>query len=184
MQKEIDSGAGFNRCRDLFGIAHATWKRAIACGDIWIDTQGRPYADARKRFDWAEIQAYYDAGNSIRKCQLRFGFSMNSWHKARLKGKVHARRARLLTIDELAVKRSNRGGIKSRLIRNGTLPYVCAICGISDWQGKPLTLQIDHINGKRLDYRIENLRLLCPNCHSQTETFGGRNLVALRRGPG
>lgn len=50
---------------------------------------------------------------------------------------------------------------------------VCAECGISgDWNGKPLTLQLDHINGKHSDNRIENLRILCPNCHSQTSTWG------------
>jgi 5-methylcytosine-specific restriction endonuclease McrA len=79
---------------------------------------------------------------------------------------------------------SNRGGIKKRLIASGVLKNECAICGISEWQGSPLSLQIDHINGKKLDYRIQNLRILCPNCHSQTETFAGRNLVAQRRGPG
>ena len=54
--------------------------------------------------------------------------------------------------------------------------YKCAICGISDWMGLPLTLQVDHINGVNNDNRIENLRLLCANCHSQTDTFGSKNI--------
>jgi 5-methylcytosine-specific restriction endonuclease McrA len=54
--------------------------------------------------------------------------------------------------------------------------YKCAVCGISDWLGLPLTLQVDHINGVNDDNRIENLRLLCANCHSQTDTFGARNI--------
>jgi len=52
----------------------------------------------------------------------------------------------------------------------------CECCGISEWQGAKLTLQIDHINGNRRDNRIENLRVLCPNCHSQTPTFNSKNV--------
>lgn len=64
--------------------------------------------------------------------------------------------------------------LRSRMIKHG-IPNLCARCGCEPlWHGKPLTLQIDHINGESTDNRIENLRFLCPNCHSQTETFAGR----------
>jgi hypothetical protein len=54
----------------------------------------------------------------------------------------------------------------------------CAICGISDeWNGKKLMLQMDHINGVNTDHRLENLRFVCPNCHSQTDTFSNKRGV-------
>ena len=54
--------------------------------------------------------------------------------------------------------------------------HTCEACGLGGhWNGKALVLQIDHINGLIHDYRLENLRFLCPNCHSQTATFGIRN---------
>lgn len=66
--------------------------------------------------------------------------------------------------------------LKKRLLKEGLLEYKCAICGnTGEWLGQPLTLQLDHINGDHFDHRLENLRLLCPNCHSQTETFSGKN---------
>lgn len=69
-----------------------------------------------------------------------------------------------------------RGRLKQRLIKAGLLPNKCAICGLGpEWKGELLVLRLDHINGKNSDYRIENLRLLCPNCDSQTPTFTGRN---------
>lgn len=65
--------------------------------------------------------------------------------------------------------------IRSYIIRHNMLPYKCAICGISEWNGKTLSLELDHINGINNDNRLENLRFLCPNCHSQTDTYGARN---------
>ena len=82
------------------------------------------------------------------------------------------------TLDEILVENSSYANIsrlKIRLVKENRLEYKCAFCGISEWMGKPLSLQLDHINGKNNDHRIENLRFLCPNCHSQTETYAGKN---------
>lgn len=54
--------------------------------------------------------------------------------------------------------------------------YECSMCGISEWQCKPISLEIDHIDGNRYNNSHSNLRYLCPNCHSQTDTFRGRNI--------
>jgi hypothetical protein len=67
------------------------------------------------------------------------------------------------------------GRLKIRLIREGLLNNSCYVCQIQTWCGKPLSLQLDHKNGVPNDHRLPNLRLLCPNCHSQTETYCGRN---------
>ena len=73
--------------------------------------------------------------------------------------------------------------IKQRLIKENILKYECYICSISSWNNNKLTLQLDHINGINNDNRIENLRLLCPNCHSQTTTFAGRKLKNKKQKP-
>ena len=63
--------------------------------------------------------------------------------------------------------------LKRRLLKAGLKEDKCEICGqLPEWNGKPLVLQLDHINGDHYDNRIENLRIVCPNCHTQTDTFG------------
>lgn len=95
-----------------------------------------------------------------------------------LKGKTHDW-GQPTPLKDILVENSDYSGsnnLKKRLFKAGLLEKQCVECGLMDtWNGKPITLQIDHINGVNNDNRIENLRILCPNCHSQTETFCSRN---------
>ena len=76
----------------------------------------------------------------------------------------------------------NRNHLKVRLLEDGLLREVCYICGQkSVWNGKKLVLQLDHINGVYNDNRLENLRLVCPNCHSQTESFSGKCFKKIKK---
>jgi 5-methylcytosine-specific restriction endonuclease McrA len=65
--------------------------------------------------------------------------------------------------------------VKELVYRLGLKENKCEICGITEWQGKPIICELHHINGDSTDNRIENLQILCPNCHSQTDNFRSRN---------
>lgn len=94
-----------------------------------------------------------------------------------LKFKVGDRNKKPLS--EVAVKNStySRGNLKKRLIKDLGWEYKCKECGQGDvWKGKKLTLELDHINGVNNDHRLENLRFLCPNCHTTMPTNKGANV--------
>lgn len=69
-----------------------------------------------------------------------------------------------------------RNVVRHRILRDNLIEYKCSECGITEYNNKPISLQLDHINGVNNDNRLENLRWLCPNCHSQTETYAGKNV--------
>lgn len=89
----------------------------------------------------------------------------------------------IVTIDDLingTAGYKNKSCLKDRLLKEELLYYECYVCGLDEWQDAPLTLQLDHIDGVSSNDKLDNLRLLCPNCHSQTKTFCGRNSTGKR----
>jgi len=74
------------------------------------------------------------------------------------------------------------GHLRERLFRSGLKERKCESCGLAEWMGEPITLELDHINGVPSDHRIENLRVLCPNCHALTPTWRGRRNKKIQNG--
>jgi 5-methylcytosine-specific restriction endonuclease McrA len=131
-----------------------------------------PSAKYAPRGDWDEIQAHYDAGHSVRQSQARFGFSRRSWNKAVQRGAVIPR-PQAMPLEDLLIdgRRTNRTHLKLRLASAGLKENRCEECGLDQWLGEALSMALHHVNGNGLDNRLENIRLLCPNCHSQTPNF-------------
>jgi hypothetical protein len=132
-----------------------------------------------RRYDWDAIQTYYDAGHSKRECEKRFGFSAWAWHYAAKRGAITPR-PRAMPMNELLVKRPRgRWNLRNRLIAEGLKEACCEECGLTEWRDRPLSLELHHRNGEKHDNRLENLAILCPNCHSQSDTWGGKNAGAV-----
>lgn len=78
-----------------------------------------------------------------------------------------------------------RGKLKERLLAAGIKRAACELCGQQElWRGRRMSLVLDHINGISNDHRLENLRIVCPNCAATLETHCGRNLPRVRICPG
>ena len=131
-----------------------------------------------RRYDWEQVRQAYESGLTAKQCRERFGFSPAAWSQAVSRGDIRPR-PRREPIETVLQKGRRRGRlhVKTRLFEAGLKEPRCERCGLTEWQGARLSLELHHVSGDQLDNRLESLQILCPNCHSQTENFGRRATV-------
>lgn len=114
---------------------------------------------------------YQSVKDRIRKLNLDTShFHGKAWNKGKKLPKKQSIEHYLVE-DKLVQSNS----LKKRLINEGLKQHKCEFCGITEWNGKPAPIELDHIDGNRYNNTIQNLRILCPNCHAQTDTYRGKN---------
>lgn len=141
------------RLRDL-GLTQAEIARELGLSKSTVAYHfrnlGSP-ADARfsRRYDWEEIQRAYDSGLSYSQCAKRFGFNSATWYQAVERGDIRPR-PRAMPIEQLLVAdraQTNRSHLKLRLLAEGLKENRCERCGLTDWLGLPINMQLHHLNG-------------------------------------
>ena len=196
LERLVDEGKSISQIAEVMGVAKTPvryWlkKHGLATRCQSGETN-RSWSDSDMREALASSDTVADAlrslglslsnGNylSVRKFIRRTGVSVSH-----MKGQAHGYGGRpKIPLDDILVENStyDRTHLKRRLIEGGVLEEECKICGQGvEWNGLRLKMVLDHINGVPDDNRIDNLRLLCPNCNSQQDTFsrGSKKMATL-----
>jgi transposase-like protein len=152
---------------------------------------------SRRRWTPADLETAVRASDSVSDVSRRLGYTPNGGVHRMIVGHIRAygldtshftgqrwargRKVpgRSIPLERILVRNSTYGSnskLRKRLIEAGLLEPKCAECGLATWRGRPLPLHLDHINGDHTDNRLENLRILCPNCHALTDTWCRRKV--------
>jgi len=153
-----------------------------------LDTSHWIKPKTKNSFTDEEFTQVWQSSSSLAECSRRLGISPTSSTVREISNRLSLSRDHMThnysrsakkPLEDILIESDYRpysSNLKKRILNEGLLDNKCSICGISDWLEQPLSLELDHINGNPADNRIENLRILCPNCHAQTPTYRGRNI--------
>lgn len=164
-------------------MSYRAISRKLGCSksSVWYHAKKRGTVQELVRYDWDHIGVYVQAGRTLPQAMIEFGFARSTWEAAVRRGAVQPVRRKLLCdlpASEILCKNSrfDRRSVRRYVLELDLLPYMCALCDVdSEWQGQPLTLILDHVDGDNGDHRLKNLRFLCPNCDIQQPTYGSKN---------
>jgi hypothetical protein len=128
-----------------------------------------------------QIIEIFKSNKTLHKCAAELNMTnVTLWRRAKKLGlkwsekKISFNRVPLWEILEGMHPHFQTFKLKNKLLAEGIFENRCDICGLDEWNGKPLNSQLDHIDGDSHNHKLENLRMICPNCHSQTDTFCGK----------
>lgn len=136
-----------------------------------------------------KLKKIFSKSNSLHEILIKIGYKNNKFGYKKLKDFIHQNKIDISHFKQIKKRKTNINEylVKGIKINSTTRRKIISIffknkccsenCSVKNglWNGKPITIQLDHINGNPFDNRLKNLRALCPNCHSQTDTFGSKN---------
>jgi len=164
-------------CGSEYYIRPSRYEESKFCSRICHD-KGKTYSDGRKRVSKEKVVAIrLKERLSVRDIADRLNISYSTVARHVKAHPLTEKERRQINADKQ--KRKRWGDCKSKVSRKRFLieerGYRCERCEIEKWQGKRIVMELNHIDGDTGNNRKDNLELLCPNCHSQTPTWCGRN---------
>ena len=124
-------------------------------GKLGLKEAGGNYSSTKRKISQAAIDTSH--------------FTGKGWNKGKKLGPKR-------TVEEMCASRTTQSNrLKGRLISEGYKEHKCEVCGITEWNGRPTPIELDHIDGDHSNNQLYNLRIICPNCHAQTDNYRGKN---------